>query len=153
MVRRVAAHASEGWCRDELQPRAELAAGTAADTFNPTGRATAVHGTDYTLRTPRTFPCSLQRLSDHLRGGVMWDLPRRTKGSASVQCWSAWHMMAAFSVRWKRSTSPLAAGWWAVVRESWMPQSLAREWKSWDSNCRPWSVVMVCGQPKRDIHM
>jgi hypothetical protein len=29
MVRRVAAHASEGWCHDELTPRAELAAGTA----------------------------------------------------------------------------------------------------------------------------
>jgi hypothetical protein len=34
----------------------------------------------------------------------------RTRGSASVHCWSAWHMMAAFSVRWKRSTSPLAGG-------------------------------------------
>jgi hypothetical protein len=29
MVRRVAAHASGGRCRDELLPRAELAAGTA----------------------------------------------------------------------------------------------------------------------------
>jgi hypothetical protein len=26
-------------------------------------------------------------------------------------------MLAAFSVRWKRSTSPLAMGWWAVVCE------------------------------------
>jgi hypothetical protein len=33
-----------------------------------------------------------------------------------------------------------------------MPHSLAREWKSWDSDWRPWSIVMVCGQPKRDIH-
>jgi len=24
-------------------------------------------------------------------------------------------------------------------------------WKSWDSNWRHWSVVMVCGQPKRDV--
>jgi hypothetical protein len=29
MVRRVAAHTSGGWCRDELPPRAELADGTA----------------------------------------------------------------------------------------------------------------------------
>jgi hypothetical protein len=29
MVRRVAAHASGGWCRDELPPRAELADVTA----------------------------------------------------------------------------------------------------------------------------
>jgi hypothetical protein len=43
-------------------------------------------------------------------------IPRRTKGSASVHCWSAWYMMAAFSVRWKRSTSPLAAGLYAVFR-------------------------------------
>jgi hypothetical protein len=45
-------------------------------------------------------------------------ITRRKKESSSVHCWSAWHMMAAFSVRWKRSTSPLAAGWWAVVRAS-----------------------------------
>jgi hypothetical protein len=45
-------------------------------------------------------------------------IPRRTRGSASVHCWCAWYMMAAFSVRRKRSTSPLAVGWWAVVRES-----------------------------------
>jgi hypothetical protein len=37
-------------------------------------------------------------------------MPRRTRGGASVQCWSAWHMMAVFSVRWNLSTSPLAAG-------------------------------------------
>jgi hypothetical protein len=45
-------------------------------------------------------------------------IPRKTRGSASVHCWSAWHMMAAFGDRWKRSASPLAAGWWAVARES-----------------------------------
>jgi hypothetical protein len=45
-------------------------------------------------------------------------IPRRTKGSTSVHCWSAWHMMAVFRVRWKRSMSLLVAGWWAVVRES-----------------------------------
>ena len=28
---------------------------------------------------------------------------------------------------------------------------MARQWKSWDSNWRPWSVVIVCGQSKRDI--
>jgi hypothetical protein len=54
-------------------------------------------------------------------------IPRKTSGSASVQCWSAWHMMAAFSVWWKRSTSPLAAEWSAVVRESRMTHNLARE--------------------------
>jgi hypothetical protein len=45
-------------------------------------------------------------------------IPRRTRGSASVHCWFAWHMMGAFSVWWKRSTSLLAAWWWALVRES-----------------------------------
>jgi hypothetical protein len=35
-----------------------------------------------------------------------------------VHCWSGWHMMAAFSVRWKRSTSLLTAELWAVVLES-----------------------------------
>jgi hypothetical protein len=37
-------------------------------------------------------------------------IPRRTSGSASVHCWSSWHMMAAFNVRWKRSTR----GCWVV---------------------------------------
>jgi hypothetical protein len=27
-------------------------------------------------------------------------------------------MMAAFSVGWKHFMSPLATGWWAVIRES-----------------------------------
>jgi hypothetical protein len=71
--------------------------------------------------------------------------------SVTVHCWSPWYIMAVFNVQWKCSTSPLAAGWWAVVHKSWMPHSLARECKSWDSNWRPWSVVMVCGQPKQDI--
>ena len=43
------------------------------------------------------------------------------------------------------STRPLVAGWKAVVWDRWMPHILVREWKSCDSNCRPWSVVMVCG--------
>jgi hypothetical protein len=38
----------------------------------------------------------------------------RTRGGASVQYWSAWHMMDAFSVWWKRSTSTLATGWLSV---------------------------------------
>ena len=33
----------------------------------------------------------------------------------------------------------------------WMPHILARLWKSWDSNWCPWSVVIVCGHPKRAI--
>jgi hypothetical protein len=37
-------------------------------------------------------------------------IPRITTGNASVHCWSTWHLMAAFSVRWKRPTRPLAAG-------------------------------------------
>jgi hypothetical protein len=45
-------------------------------------------------------------------------MPRGARGSASVDGWSAWHMMAAISVRCKRSTSPLDVGWWAVVEES-----------------------------------
>jgi hypothetical protein len=38
-------------------------------------------------------------------------MPSRKIGSASVHRCSAWHMIAAFSVRWKRSTRPFAAGW------------------------------------------
>jgi len=51
--------------------------------------------------------------------------------------------MAALSVRCSRSTRPLATGW--------IPHSLATQWKTSESNWLPWSVVMVCGQPKRYI--
>jgi hypothetical protein len=58
----------------------------------------------------------------------------------------------AHSDRCIRSTRPFAAGWKAVMRERCIPHMLARAWKRWDSNCRSWSVVMVCGHPKRAIH-
>jgi hypothetical protein len=45
-------------------------------------------------------------------------IPMKTRGSSSVNCWFAWHMMAAFSVRWKCSTTQFALGWWTIVRES-----------------------------------
>ena len=64
---------------------------------------------------------------------------------AYVQRSCSRHIMAALSERCIRSTRPLAAGWKAVVRERWMPQMLASEWNSCDYNCRPLSVVMVCG--------
>jgi hypothetical protein len=38
--------------------------------LNETDRGTTTaHRTDYTFRTPHTFPCSLKHLSDNLRGG------------------------------------------------------------------------------------
>jgi hypothetical protein len=56
--------------REELQPAS----------LNTPGRsyichaATALHK-NYTLRPSHSFPCSLQHLSRHLRGGVMWEPP------------------------------------------------------------------------------
>jgi hypothetical protein len=46
----------------------------------PTSHSTACHTTtapykNYTLWSPRTFPLSLQHLSNHLHGVVMWELP------------------------------------------------------------------------------
>ena len=38
-----------------------------------------------------------------------------------------------------------------VVLLRWMPHIFARLWKRCDSNWRPWSVVIVCGHPKRAI--
>jgi hypothetical protein len=32
-----------------------------------------------------------------------------------------------------------------------MPHIFARLWKICDLNCHPWSVVMICGQPKQEI--
>ena len=59
--------------------------------------------------------------------------------------------MAAFSVRCRHSMRPLAVGWWGVILQRWIPHIFARLWKT-DSNWRPWLVMIVCGQPKRDIH-
>jgi len=53
----------------------------------------------------------------------------RIIGNASVHCSSAWHMVPAFSVRCRRSTRLLEAGWWAVVREKCKPHKFARAWK------------------------
>jgi hypothetical protein len=38
-------------------------------------RVTTVRHTHYMLRPPSSFSCSLQRLSNNLRGGVMWEPP------------------------------------------------------------------------------
>ena len=58
-------------------------------------------------------------------------------------------MREDFSCRCSRSTSPLEAGWYAVVRIRVVPSWVARAWKRRDSNWRPLSVVMVEGAPKR----
>lgn len=42
--------------------------------------------------------------------------PRSTIGNASVHRRWLWHLRACFNVRWKRSTRPLLAGWYGVVR-------------------------------------
>jgi hypothetical protein len=55
--------------------------------------------------------------------------------------------MAALSDRFIRSTRPLVTEWKANVRDSWMPHMLAMEWKTCDSYCRPWSMVIVYGHP------
>ena len=60
--------------------------------------------------------------------------------------------MAALSVGCIRSTRPLAAELEVVVRDGWMPHILVIERNSCDSNCQPWSVVIVCVHPKRDIN-
>ena len=57
----------------------------------------------------------------------------------------------AFNWRWKRSTMPLAHGWYAVVRIRLVPRRFVRAVKRDDSNCVPRSVVTVDGTPKVDI--
>jgi hypothetical protein len=56
-------------------------------------------------------------------------IPRRTKGSVCDHGLSAWHMMAAFSVWWKRPT-PLSAGWWAVIGDFRVLAGLIKHWRS-----------------------
>ena len=47
---------------------------------------------------------------------------------------------------------PLAVGWYAVVRMCLHPSRRVSSVKRWESNCRPLSVAMISGVPKRDIH-
>lgn len=63
-----------------------------------------------------------------------------------------WHIMAAFTVLCRRSIMPLAAGWYAIVRNRWALASCSNETKMRDSNCLPWSVVILAGVPNRQIH-
>ena len=47
---------------------------------------------------------------------------------------------------------PLAAGWYAVVRICLHPSRRVSSVKRCESNCRPLSVVIISGVPKRDTH-
>jgi hypothetical protein len=73
--------------------------------------------TGYAIRlsnSPRILRCSsyMSSVIDAYRSSLnAVRILRIIRGNASVHCWSLWHMMAAFSVRLKRSTSPLAARW------------------------------------------
>ena len=42
-------------------------------------------------------------------------MPRSTRGNTSVHCVPGVALKPALSCLWKRSTRPLAAGWYAVV--------------------------------------
>jgi hypothetical protein len=94
-------------------------------------------GEPYTSSADEAFKSSFHALR----------IPNRTKGRASAQCSSAWHMSGAFSCRRSLSIMPLEAGCQAVVRVREDPVMAARVWKRRTSNCLPWSVVICWGQP------
>lgn len=70
-------------------------------------------------------------------------------GRIRDQSFVEWHIIAALSILWHRSTNPFAAEWYAVVWISFAPINCIRDVKSRDSNWLPWSVVIVSGEPKR----
>lgn len=78
--------------------------------------------------------------------------PRRTSGSFFDHSIALFAINAALSVRCSRSIMPLACGWYAVVRRCVAPHMVLSSWKSCDSNCRPWSVVILSGTPYRATH-
>lgn len=78
--------------------------------------------------------------------------PNKIIGSSSLQVEClARAFSAAFRVLWKRSTKPFASGWYVVVCILWIPNNFENSAKRLDSNCVPWSVVIVCGIP--NLHM
>jgi len=76
-----------------------------------------------------------------------------TIGNASTHSAFAWHMIAVFRNLCQRSTSPFDSEWYAVVLARLVPKSLVKASNRFDSNCDPWSVVMIFDEPKRDIHV
>lgn len=72
-------------------------------------------------------------------------------GKASVH-FSSDEFMAAFKVRFMISTFPFACGWYGVVLICLQPSNLVNSTKMLDVNCRPKSVVILAGVPKRLIH-
>ena len=55
---------------------------------------------------------------------------------------------------WSMHPLNKALGSWKESRRAGQMDSAhaGQGWKSCDSNCRPWSVVMFCWHPLRDIH-
>jgi len=75
-----------------------------------------------------------------------------TIGNASIHSVFAWHMIAAFRDLCQRSTRPFDSEWYAVVLARLVSTSLVNTSNKFDSNCDSWSVVMIFGEPKWDIH-
>jgi hypothetical protein len=76
----------QGWQWDHhLQPRSRRNLGHTTNR-----RATTAHRKNYTLRTPCRFPCSLQQLSDHLRG-VWGDVGTAHIESSAAATRHFWH--------------------------------------------------------------
>ena len=81
-------------------------------------------------------------------------MPRRTMGRASIHHVDVvTDMRLALSWRWNCSTSPLAAGWYAMVRIRVEPRRHMSCCHRSDSNWLPWSVVMDVDTPKRAIQL
>lgn len=79
-------------------------------------------------------------------------IPSRIQGSSSAQFGPMSRARSAdFMCRWKRSTSPLACGWYAVVCLWVTPRSLAIIAQSFEVNWLPRSEDITFGSPKRDI--
>lgn len=73
--------------------------------------------------------------------------PRRAVNRDSVQFLDWWHIIEVLTVLCHLSKMPFEAGWYAEVRILLQPIKFVRVLKRADSNCEPWSVVIVIGDP------
>jgi len=80
-------------------------------------------------------------------------IPSRTTDRDSVQLVFSWAFNELFKTLWKRSKKPVDLGWKDVVQIRFVWKNFVSSLKRSDSSCRPWSVVIVTGQPNRDIQL
>jgi len=117
------------------------------------GSKSVVEGVKNSPDSRRVVPYTISAVVNLRSSLSAFLIPSRMRGRVSIQASGlGWALRAALSCQWNLSTMPFVWGWYAVVLACLEPRRDMRLVQSWDSNCRPRSVMMVEGTPTREIH-